>query len=332
MLALHQTYLNTFRSTASINPRSLLSFALVQLTLSSKTRALYLPRFRALFLRTDMPTQDNPIDAEVEAVTVDAMTESLRETTLSHREGSLESGPTGDHATVPHIDVTHGQGMTRNIQIVRIGNTSEINSDENDLIEEEDENEADDNYVASYSDQGSDDDGIQDEAAGMITVHDSRDRPVQLDVSKIMTRFPSVAEAEVQDPTCSCCYVAYGRPPAEGEEAEHPVKTPCNHVFGNQCLRTWLPNNSCPTCRSQLFRVPTGSLSFFPEFVDDANLGPLVIRVDAEGYHWLHGERMNMGTMGGFDEERKHRLEYPQPGQRQIVLQWPKTIQKHRCD
>lgn len=33
---------------------------------------------------------------------------------------------------------------------------------------------------------------------------------------------------------------------------EHPILTPCGHLFGHACLATWLPHNTCPLCRKPL--------------------------------------------------------------------------------
>lgn len=68
-----------------------------------------------------------------------------------------------------------------------------------------------------------------------------------------MDQFAPVPENELEDPVCPCCLVAYGEPGPEGEKPERPLKTLCNHIFGENCLDTWLPNNSCPLCRRKLY-------------------------------------------------------------------------------
>ena len=44
-------------------------------------------------------------------------------------------------------------------------------------------------------------------------------------------------------------------------DPEHPLRVaPCNHIFGNRCLKTWLSpgpegvnSNTCPICRQVIF-------------------------------------------------------------------------------
>ena len=49
------------------------------------------------------------------------------------------------------------------------------------------------------------------------------------------------------DRNCSICLTAY-------VNGEQPLRLPCSHVFGRDCLRTWLEeHNSCPLCRRELF-------------------------------------------------------------------------------
>lgn len=135
-----------------------------------------------------------------------------------------------------------------------------------------------------------------------------------------MARFPPVAEAELQDPICPCCYVAYGTPAAEGEVAEHAVRTPCNHVFGNQCLETWLPNNSCPLCRRELFPARRNRLPSISHLTDDAALPPLVIRVQ-NGVYFLDGEPISMATVRGFRDLARERAANPQSRERRIIFE-----------
>ena len=54
--------------------------------------------------------------------------------------------------------------------------------------------------------------------------------------------------------TCHICHEDFDDPDAE--EAELPVKLPCNHIMGSECLARWCnAHNSCPMCRATLFVV-----------------------------------------------------------------------------
>ena len=64
------------------------------------------------------------------------------------------------------------------------------------------------------------------------------------------------------DQNCSICRVEYSSSSSASDQQEDPVETPvrlpCGHVFGTQCLKAWLThaagagNKTCPTCRHQL--------------------------------------------------------------------------------
>lgn len=54
---------------------------------------------------------------------------------------------------------------------------------------------------------------------------------------------------------CDICLTEYNT----GEESENPVRLPCGHVFGDDCLSKWLSSSeatktsTCPVCRAVLF-------------------------------------------------------------------------------
>ena len=56
---------------------------------------------------------------------------------------------------------------------------------------------------------------------------------------------------------CHICKELFDAPnvvPEMTDIAEVPVKLPCNHIMGEDCLKKWLENNnSCPLCRNNLF-------------------------------------------------------------------------------
>ena len=69
-----------------------------------------------------------------------------------------------------------------------------------------------------------------------------------------------------EEKTCPCCQVEYGKPENEDDQnsIEFPVRTQCGHYFGENCMKEWLHNNTCPLCRAKLFpwevvRVPERS-------------------------------------------------------------------------
>lgn len=158
-----------------------------------------------------------------------------------------------------------------------------------------------------------------DELFFRIPVNQRANRREEVNVPDIMATFPRVADADLPDPVCPCCYVAYGTSAAEGEAAEHPVKTPCNHVFGNQCLETWLPNNSCPICRGELYQARRSRLPPISQVIDDADLPPLVIRV-VDGAYSLDGEPLSMAAVRGFRDLARERAQNPQDRERQIIF------------
>lgn len=68
-----------------------------------------------------------------------------------------------------------------------------------------------------------------------------------------------------EDQHCNICFLEYCGPHAYlnpyASEGEVPVKLPCNHIFGADCLTTWLSeNDSCPCCRSTLYSITEAEL------------------------------------------------------------------------
>ncbi|CAF9922814.1 MAG: Ubiquitin-protein ligase [Heterodermia speciosa] len=69
-----------------------------------------------------------------------------------------------------------------------------------------------------------------------------------------------------EDQNCVICLLSYSSPsPAslqqnENPASENPIRLPCGHVIGQECLRKWLSpapaggnSNKCPLCRHHLF-------------------------------------------------------------------------------
>ena len=72
----------------------------------------------------------------------------------------------------------------------------------------------------------------------------------------------AVRNGEVEN-ECGICRCEYKAPVAQhlqnaDEKPEQPIALPCNHTFGESCLKKWLSptdgkGNTCPTCRRRLF-------------------------------------------------------------------------------
>ena len=59
--------------------------------------------------------------------------------------------------------------------------------------------------------------------------------------------------------SCHICKELYDDPVPE-VVVESPVKLPCNHIMGSECLAKWLDdNNTCPMCRTTFFAQETSN-------------------------------------------------------------------------
>ena len=84
--------------------------------------------------------------------------------------------------------------------------------------------------------------------------------------AQFVAQLPQVPLTEILDPRdreCPVCREVFAtgtEEVAQGEQMpERPVRTPCNHIVGNQCLLRWLfgepgypPHDTCPSCRGHL--------------------------------------------------------------------------------
>lgn len=63
-----------------------------------------------------------------------------------------------------------------------------------------------------------------------------------------------LCELSKEGNSCPCCQSKYGGIRIGCDVAiEFPIRTACGHLFGEDCLTKWLPNNnSCPLCRAPL--------------------------------------------------------------------------------
>jgi hypothetical protein len=62
----------------------------------------------------------------------------------------------------------------------------------------------------------------------------------------------SLETLDEDDRTCAICKDKFGIT-FRDKKSERPVRTPCGHVIGIECLTTWLSDhNICPSCRAIL--------------------------------------------------------------------------------
>lgn len=97
-----------------------------------------------------------------------------------------------------------------------------------------------------------------------------------------IANLPTVSITDIlpEDRDCGICISPYSSPgnlettPFDNEQADVPVRLPCNHVLGRHCLSLWLSNNTtCPICRHELFRGPLNGLldpAVVDRMIDDA--------------------------------------------------------------
>lgn len=103
-----------------------------------------------------------------------------------------------------------------------------------------------------------------------------------------LTRFVGEVDEELQ---CSICSMVF----------ENPVQTPCEHAFCNECITTWLSNNTaCPIDRKPLsqceLKAPGRLLrSFFAKLDIKCNFGKCEVlnenlTVEAYRIFTFHGQ------------------------------------------
>ena len=76
-----------------------------------------------------------------------------------------------------------------------------------------------------------------------------------------LRNLPQVGEDELpDDKQCGICREKFGKAELHAEAMEIPVRLPCQHIVGSDCIRKWVSpeehgKNTCPFCRSVLFAV-----------------------------------------------------------------------------
>lgn len=81
----------------------------------------------------------------------------------------------------------------------------------------------------------------------------TRGTSTSMDNATIFLRgLPTVSMGELPDDfqSCDICYTTYN----SGGAPENPVRLPCGHCLGANCVARWLSTSrTCPMCRSELF-------------------------------------------------------------------------------
>ena len=78
---------------------------------------------------------------------------------------------------------------------------------------------------------------------------------------EFLRNLPQVGEAELPDgKQCGICQEKYGKVDLHAGAMDVPVRLPCQHIVGSDCIRKWVSpdehgKNTCPFCRSVFFAV-----------------------------------------------------------------------------
>ncbi|PVH80109.1 hypothetical protein DL98DRAFT_532318 [Cadophora sp. DSE1049] len=91
----------------------------------------------------------------------------------------------------------------------------------------------------------------------MARIHFLREAHKSIRPTLLMTVLRSVDLDDLadEDSDCTICTLPLGNPDGI-VKPEIPVKTPCGHIFGNQCICTWIRDNAtCPNCRRELLSL-----------------------------------------------------------------------------
>lgn len=79
---------------------------------------------------------------------------------------------------------------------------------------------------------------------------------------QFLTSLPkvSISDLPADRKTCIICTDEYNTAPETDKPAEQPVRLPCLHVVGANCIAKWLMerSNSCPYCRREFFHRASG--------------------------------------------------------------------------
>ncbi|KAH7308726.1 hypothetical protein BKA65DRAFT_576213 [Rhexocercosporidium sp. MPI-PUGE-AT-0058] len=109
-----------------------------------------------------------------------------------------------------------------------------------------------------------------------------REANMELRIARLRTRLTPVDIGSLanEDRSCNICREYFGKP-GEEEAIENPVRTQCQHIFGEHCICTWIVDNeTCPNCRRDLLT--------FVETEDHVAAAQEVVRAHQPLPMWLH--------------------------------------------
>lgn len=101
----------------------------------------------------------------------------------------------------------------------------------------------------------------------------------------------NINDLDKDDRQCNICTAPY----RSGEDQERPIRLPCGHVFGRDCILEWLSpfekeyHNSCPTCRANIVASWEDILppDFLHVFTRGRSLVPISVIVTPRGFEIL---------------------------------------------
>lgn len=88
----------------------------------------------------------------------------------------------------------------------------------------------------------------------------NRERDLKRFMASLTTLDVGALGSDETDQQCPVCFEKYIHPSDEENPSlnimnETPVRLPCSHLMGKDCLESWLANaDSCPSCRTQVFK------------------------------------------------------------------------------
>ena len=123
---------------------------------------------------------------------------------------------------------------------------------------------------------------------------------------QFLERLPKIPLGDLPaDSSCMICLNTYGAR-SENGTIESPVRLPCTHHVGLECLTIWLSANksgriSCPYCRRGIFPIPPPSYRVIEDDREEAAYG--------EDLHEIRTRRRRIEGLATGQGEGNHRTE-----------------------